>query len=107
MISRRTISLLLLALLVFAGLRVWVLRQSDPCDRYLQGDLRFPASEYVEEGTRTVEVPCNQWLPRQPLSVQLVCLLEAAAVLSFAWSAAGDVVRNARRKRYGSDGEDH
>ena len=106
MISQRTIWSLLLAMLVFGGLRVWSLNHTDDCDRYMQGDTSVPASEYVEEGTRTVEVPCDQWLMRPPLRVQMVCLVEAAAVLSVAVSAGYDVVRSARRKRDGTDGED-
>ena len=102
MISRRTIFSLLLALMIVAVLRVWLIEHPDNCDRYMAGDRTVPPSEYIESGTRTVEVPCNQWLFRQPAWVQCICLLDLTVLVVFVLSVWQDVARwRDRRKEQG------
>jgi len=101
-ISRSTIVSLMIALMIVLALRAWLIEHRDNCDRYMAGDRTVPPSEYIESGTRTVEVPCNQWLLRQPAGVQTVCLLELTVVVVFALSVWRDVARwkeNRRRRR--------
>jgi hypothetical protein len=98
-ISRRTIFSLLLALMIFAVLRAWLIDHRDNCDRYMTGDRTFPSSEYIESGTRTVEVPCDQWLLRQPAWVQAVCLLDLTVLVVFALSVWQDLARWNRLRR--------
>ena len=86
MISRQTIVTLLLALLLGFGLKFWALGQRDDCDDYLTGDKSAPASQMVESGSRSVEVPCDAWIPRQSLWVQILCLLELVVIIVFAIS---------------------
>ena len=98
-ISRRTIFSLMLALLILGGLRLWVINHRDDCDRpatHLGGK---PASVMVETGTRTVEMSCNEWPSRQPLAVQLVCLLDLVVGVVFLLSACSDWVRTRERGR--------
>jgi hypothetical protein len=92
MISRRTIFSLLLAIMIFLGIRLWIMNHRDPCDAYLPGHV-LPATVYVESGTRTVEVPCDWWLPRQPDWLQLTCLLDLAAMVVFGLSVWRDIRR--------------
>jgi hypothetical protein len=99
MIARKTIFSLVLALLIFGGIRARVAEHRDNCDRYMAGDRTVPASEYVEEGTRTVEVPCNAWLQRQPLWMQLVCMLDFAVIVVFVLNAVADILRWRRARR--------
>jgi len=98
-ISRRTIFSLLLALMIVAVLRAWLIDHRDNCDRYMAGDRTVPSSEYIESGTRTVEVPCDQWLMRQPAWVQGVCLLDLTVLVVFALSVCQDVARWRRLRR--------
>jgi hypothetical protein len=46
-----------------------------------------------------VEMPCNFWLPRQPIGVQMVCLLDFAAGVVFLLSAAVDWTRWGERRK--------
>ncbi len=78
MISRRTISLLLFALLSAAGLSVWASGHRDECSAFLGGDRHAPTSEVVRTGTRTIVVPCHDWLLRQSALVQMLCVLTIA-----------------------------
>ena len=91
MISRQTIVTLLLALLLGFGLKFWALGQRDDCDDYLAGDKSAPASQVVEAGSRSVDVPCEAWIPRQSQWVQILCLLELAVIVVFTISFVGDV----------------
>ena len=43
----------------------------------------MPASEWVVSGTRQIEVPCNDWTMRQPLAVQVLCLLDLLLAVVF------------------------
>ena len=99
MISRRTITCLLLAAMIFLGLRLWILGHYDPCQALMPGGTT-PASVMVESGDRSVEMPCEWWLPRQPDIVQILCLLDLVVMVVFGLSVWRDVNRwrNERRK---------
>jgi hypothetical protein len=98
MISRRTIFSLLLALLIPLVLRAALIGRWDPCKAEMPFSHQPPESVYVDSGTRTVEMPCNTWLPRQPLWVQMVCLVDFAVAVVFLLSVWGDWSRWRRRR---------
>ena len=91
MVSKRTLVSLFLALLLGCGIRLWSLGPDDACAHYLAGDVRYPSSELIATGTRTVIVPCKDWLSRQPERIQFLCLLEVLTVACFAVYAARDI----------------
>ena len=103
MISRRTIFTFVVMLLIPLGLRAWTATHIDNCERVIAPGRTLPTSVYVESGTRTVEVPCSEWLPRQPLWVQLLCLVELAIAMVFLLSVWRDRMqrkgRNVGRRR--------
>ena len=99
MISRVTLFSFLLALLLASGIRLWSVEQRDECARFLAGDKSYPASQVVVEGTRTVIVPCKQWLPRQPLAVQVLCLVDLLLAALFAMNALADAREGLARWR--------
>ena len=99
MISRRTIFSLLLALLILCGLRLWVINHRDDCDRAANHMGQMPASVMVESGDRLVEMPCNVWIPRQPMGVQLACLLDLTVGVVFLLSVCDDWVRTRARRQ--------
>ncbi len=90
MISRRTIITLLSTLLLAAGLGVWSSLHRDECSAFLGGDRHAPASQIVETGTRTIVVPCQDWLVRQAAPVQLLCVLTLAGFSIFVVSLWAD-----------------
>jgi hypothetical protein len=90
---------LLLGLLLGAGLRLWSIEQKDPCAAYLAGDLKAPSSQWVTSGTRMIEVPCSDWLMRQPMQVQVLCLLDAILAAMFVLNALADLRRWVERRR--------
>ena len=90
MISRRTIFLLLFAVLLAAGLWVWSAGHRDECSAYLGGDRHAPASQVVKTGTRTIVVPCQDWLIRQSALVQMLCVLAVAGFGVFLVSVWAD-----------------
>jgi hypothetical protein len=90
MISRVTILSLLLALLLAAGIWRWSVVQRDECSAYLAGDKMAPSTMYVVTGTRTVVIPCDDWLERQPGKVQLLCLVDFVLVVMFGLNALQD-----------------
>jgi hypothetical protein len=45
----------------------------------------------VATGTREVEVPCSDWYLRQPLTVQVLCIADAALGVVFVLNALGDL----------------
>jgi hypothetical protein len=90
-ISRVTLFSLLLALMLGAGIRLRDAQQRDPCSLYMAGDKTAPPSEYVVSGTRQIVVPCNSWFLRQPLSVQVLCLLDAFLSIVFLFNALSDL----------------
>jgi hypothetical protein len=89
--SRVTLFSLLLALLLGVGIRLWYDGQRDACTPYLAGDTKVPSSEWVLSGTRTIEVPCDDWIMRQPLRVQVLCLLDVALTVLFVLNALSDL----------------
>ena len=99
MISRVTLYSLLLCLLLGLGLRKWSMAHPDSCDRYLAGERKLPASEYVISGSRQIVVPCNQWLIRQPEWMQILCLVDLLLAGVFAVNAAGDMREWLRTRR--------
>jgi hypothetical protein len=90
-ISRVTLFSLLLGLLLAAGIRLWSDSQRDACAPYLAGASTVQRSEWVVSGTRMIEVPCSQWLMRQPLRVQVVCLLDLVLAVTFVLNALADL----------------
>ncbi len=99
MISRRTIISLFLVAIIFLGIRVWMLGHRDDCERPVGTDHALPKSVYVESGTRLVEMPCDEWLPRQPVGVQLACLGDRAVGVVMVLSVAMDWRKWRERRR--------
>ena len=99
--SRVTLFSLLLALLLGVGIRLWYVQQRDACTPYLEGDKTAQKSEWVISGTRQVEVPCNDWIERQPLRVQVLCLLDVVLAVLFVLNALSDLKEwlESRRRR--------
>ncbi len=89
--SRVTLFSLLLALLLGVGIRLWTMQQRDACTPYLAGDQSAQKSEWIVSGTRQIEVPCSDWFMRQPLRVQLLCLLDVALAVLFVLNALSDM----------------
>jgi len=105
MISRVTMYSLLLGLLLAAGIWLWSSGQKDPCERFLAGDKSAPASVWVVSGTRTIEVPCSDWLMRQATTVQVFCLVDLILIVLFVLNALLDLrdqlaVWRSRRPQY-------
>jgi hypothetical protein len=90
-ISRAALYSGLLALLLAAGIELRSVLQRDECMRYLAGDNTAPATQIVVSGTREIEVPCTDWVDRQPETVQLLCLVDVVLFVIFALNAAADV----------------
>jgi hypothetical protein len=99
MISRVTLFSLLLALMLGAGIRLWDAQQKDNCALYMAGDRTLPASELVISGTRQIEVPCNDWIMRQPMRVQVLCLLDLVLGVVFFFNALLDLRRGLQTRR--------
>ncbi|HEV2645283.1 MAG TPA: hypothetical protein VGU46_02855 [Acidobacteriaceae bacterium] len=91
MISRVTIFALLLALMLGIGIESWSSGHRDACTPYLAGDKAAQSRMYVASGSRMIAVPCNDWTMRQPLQIQLLCLVDLALAVVFALSAAADL----------------
>jgi hypothetical protein len=98
MISKVTLGSFLLALLLGLGILRWSLTHRDDCSRFLAGETRAPSSQLVVTGTRTVIIPCRVWLPRQPTSVQILCLVDFLFAVVFLLNAAGDLRANFKRR---------
>jgi hypothetical protein len=98
-ISRVTLVSFLLALLLTAGIYLWSAEHWDDCARYMAGDTSLPSSEVVDVGDPQVEVQCGQWLPRQPVALQVMCLVDLVAVIVFTLNAVGNFLewKQARR----------
>jgi hypothetical protein len=90
-ISKVTLFSLLLGLLLACGIRLWYVERKDECARWLAGDRSAPATQTVVSGTRTIEVPCTDWAMRQPLGVQVLCLLDMALGVVFVMNGLADV----------------
>ena len=91
MISRVTIFSLLLALMLASGIWLWNDGHPDDCARSMAASGIMPRSEYVISGTRQVVIPCNDWIMRQSLLVQILCLLNLALAAVFVVNALGDL----------------
>jgi hypothetical protein len=98
-ISRVTLFSLLLGLMLGTGIRLWDARQKDNCSLYMAGDKTLPASELVVSGTRQIVVPCNYWIMRQPMRVQVLCLLDFALLVVFFLNALADLQRWLQSRR--------
>jgi len=101
-VSRVTLYSLLFGLMLAMGIWRWSGAHKDDCTRFLAGDKSAPASEWVVSGTRTMEVRCSDWTMRQPLRVQVLCLLDMVVLLLFVLNALADArdhfeVRRRRR----------
>jgi hypothetical protein len=90
-ISRVTVFSLLLGLMLALGIRLWSDAHPDDCARALAAEGSMPASEYVISGTRQVVVPCNDWIMRQPLRLQVLCLLNLVLAVVFVLNALADL----------------
>ena len=99
MISRRTIFSLILTLLLAVSIRLWAVSVRDDCDRFGKGTPANPTSVIVESGTRTIDVPCTYWVPRQSVRVQALLLFNIALGVVFLVSVAGDWSRWRERRR--------
>ena len=91
MISRVTVFSLLLGLMLGLGILFWSAGQRDACTPYLEGNKSAQRSMYVPSGTRLIAVPCNDWIMRQPLRVQVLCLADLGLALIFVLNALGDL----------------
>ena len=99
MISRITIYSLLLALMLVLSLRLWHDKHPDNCTLYNAGDHSYPSSMMVVSGTRQIEVPCTDWTMRQPLGVQMFCLLDLLLAALFFFNALSDLQRWMQTRR--------
>ena len=89
--SRVTLVSLLLAVMLAIGIHLWTMQQRDACSPYLSGDTKAPQSEWVMEGSREVEVSCRNWIERQSLTVQILCMLDGVIVILFLVNALSDL----------------
>ena len=89
-LSRVTLFSLLLAMLL--AIFIWSAGESmrDDCSAYLAGNKSAPSSEYITTGSHTVVISCDNWLPRQTLTVQILCILELVLVVVFIFSLLQD-----------------
>ena len=90
-ISKVTLFSLLLGLMLATGIRLWYIGQKDECARYLAGDKSVPSTQMIVSGTRTIEVPCTDWTMRQPMPVQILCLLDLALGALFVMNGLADL----------------
>jgi hypothetical protein len=91
MISRVTLFSLLLGLMLATGIWMWTGAHPDNCARLAAPDGTMPASEWVVSGTRQIEVRCSDWSMRQPLTVQILCLLDLLLAVVFVLNALLDL----------------
>ena len=102
MISRVTLFSLLLGLMLATGIWMWTDSHPDNCVRLAAPDGTMPKSEWVMSGTRQMEVPCSDWTMRQPLAVQILCLVGLLVAVVFLLNALLDLqgwLRMRRRMR--------
>ena len=86
-----TLGSLLVALLIPSGMAMWLSGHRDNCSRYLAGDRSLPPTQMVAAGSQVVEVPCQEWLPRQSMWIQMLCLVELVVVIVFVLHLVGDL----------------
>jgi len=101
MISRVTLYSMLTALLLTAGLYLWNANRWDDCQRYVAGDKSLPSSQIVESEGDSVEVPCEQWFPRQSPTILLLCLFDLVLIVVFVLNALSDVRDWRQDRSYG------
>ena len=101
MISRKTFVSLIASFLLTTGIYLWNVEHWDDCARYLAGEKSLPSSQTVDSGNQQIEIPCEQWIPRQPLSVQLLCLADLVLLVVFSLNALGDLLEWNRMKKIG------
>ena len=99
MISRVTIFSLMLGLMLALGIWSWTDEHPDQCARAAAPDGSMPPSEYVLSGSREVEVPCSDWFMRQPMAVQILCLLDLLLTVVFVLNALLDLQGAQRMRR--------
>ena len=105
MISRVTLFSLLLGLLLGTGIWMWDAGHPDDCVRSALPDGTMPKSEWVMSGTRQMEVPCSDWTMRQPLAIQILCLLDLLLAVVFVLNVLLDLQGwSAMRRRMGQTG---
>jgi len=97
-VSRVTLFSFLLAMLLATGLLRWNAERRDACSEYQAGDRTAPASIYAVSGARAIVVPCNDWLARQPMTVQILCLVELVLMSMFVLNGLMDL-RDWRKRR--------
>jgi hypothetical protein len=90
MISRIALVSLLLTLLLATGIRLWDLDHKDDCAPFLAGVQKAPSSELIRSGTRTIAVPCNVWITRQPMRIQIASLLDLILAVLFLLNLISD-----------------
>ena len=90
MISRKTIVSLMLALLLGTGIKAYTLRHIGPCDAYLAHQPNAPETVIVDPQGHATEVPCSNWVLRQPRGVQIAAFFDMALLVVFGISAAAD-----------------
>ncbi len=73
------------------GIRMWDADRQDDCALYLAGNKGAPASVLVLSGSRQIEVSCDDWLMRQPMKVQLLCLIDLVIFVVFFFNALSDL----------------
>jgi len=103
MISRVTLFSLLLGLMLATGIMYWTGGLRDNCARYLAGDKTLPATEWVVSGTRTIEVSCDDWTMRQPMRIQILCLLDIVLAVLFVLNALIDLRNWLEMRRRGRE----
>jgi hypothetical protein len=98
-ISRITLFSLLLALMLASGIWIWNNGHPDDCARTMSATGTMPRAEYVISGTRQISVPCNDWIMRQSLTVQILCLLELLLAVIFLLNALSDLREGLEARR--------
>jgi hypothetical protein len=99
-ISRVTLYSLLLGLMLGLGIWMGSSSQHDACSAYLDGNKSAQSIEYVPSGTRLIAVPCSDWIMRQSLKIQLLCMVDLCLGVVFLLNAVGDLRDSlAARKR--------
>ena len=101
MISRVTLISFLAAALLTLGLYLWNANHWDDCARYLAGEKWLPSSQTIDSGAQQIDVPCEQWFPRQPVTLQLLCLGDLILLVVFSLNALADFLEWKRMKRAG------